>query len=432
MTTEKKLLASENSTYAQCYGIKQSYIGEEFTPRSQLIKKHWIENSEGGGYTKLQGYWHDSDFTSTQENYFNATGINGEPVPAQGLNEKLLSLSKSTLNNHNLAEFSDNISMFAADSSFGWEYPILNSTEANEISDNPNAFNYLKVLRYAFASSYAYSLDNKEGFTFKEDALYQELMLTNGELDIVAEHINVKKIFAVAIKVPANESLGLVEEVIIAFKGTDNLNDTYEDIRLALANLAETDADWQQTAYDFCQSVLQKFPVNRESIASGYQHEKQGKQYNVVLTGHSLGGYTATDSGVRTGIQTRVFSAPGTKIVESIPKFFANTMWLRNVINFRRDFDPVSSAGLRHDENEVEFPAASKLNLIENHFLTPFINDVLEPLAAAQRDNAKLPTDQLPRQLFVMPNTIIGAGLNLRINCWGKVAQTNDVSVCVE
>lgn len=411
--------APKNTTYAQCYGIKASYISNVFTSRSALIKKHWIQNSENQSL-KLGGHWKDNSYFATQENYFTVNQIDGVEVSAENVQQQLIALSKQTLIHNGLEDYAENIAYFANETSIGWEYPAINELEQEQLYTGKDIFSYAKILRYAFASSYAYNLENPGQFDFIDNKLYQSLMLVNGELNIIREIINVNGVYAVAIKVPAIPNKGLEEEIIIAYKGTDNPTDVLEDIKLALANLIETDHKWQKTAYDFCRSIIEEYPPNAESVASGYQRDDV-VGHNIVLTGHSLGAYTAIDSGVRTGIQTRVFSSPGTKIIESISKALANTMWLRNVINFRRNLDPVSSSLMRHDENEVEFPAKSKLNPIQNHFLTPFINELLLPLA--QGDGS---ADLQPQQLFITANATVGAGLKHSVNHWGK--QTLDVT----
>ncbi|WP_194868938.1 hypothetical protein [Pseudoalteromonas sp. PPB1] len=89
-------------------------------------------------------------------------------------------------------------------------------------------------------------------------------------------------------------------------------------------------------------------------------------------------------------------------------------MRLRNVINFRTDYDPISSSALRHDENEVEFPAFPDKNLFVNHSLENMIKERLIPLYHNWQD----PTAR-PSQLFITPDASIGAGLKFRTNVWG-------------
>ena len=119
---------------------------------------------------------------------------------------------------------------------------------------------------------------------------------------------------------------------------------------------------------------------------------------------------------LETGIQTRVFASPGTKIVDEYAKWLANTMRLRNVINFRCEYDVISSSIMRHDENEVEFPTSGT----NPHSLSAMITEILEKLYIDPNTSAAQ-----PKRLFVTPDATIGAGLDARINRWGTIEYTN-------
>ncbi|KAF7780964.1 hypothetical protein PRUB_a5382 [Pseudoalteromonas rubra] len=413
MLDSTPLTTKQDTTFVQSYGIHTGFI-----PRSQLVKKHWM--LAGDDYAKLQGHWHDNALTAIYGNYFVVDKINGVEVSDAQAQATLEELSRVTLAQQFGPQYSNNISFFASDRSVGWEYPVLTPSQAKEISNSLDVIAYNKVLRYAFASAYAYSLEPGGSFAYHDDPLYQKLMLTNGKLEIIDSLLNVDGVYAFAVKVPAIASESLEEEVIIAYKGTNpfNTGDLYEDFKLFFANLAETDIAWQRTAYEFCQHILDQYPPNQASVAPGYQIPETTNSHNVVLTGHSLGGYTAVDSGVRTGIQTRVFASPGTKIIDTYARYFANTMRLRNVINFRTDYDPISSSALRHDENEVEFPAFPDKNLFVNHSLENMIKERLIPLYHNWQD----PTAR-PSQLFITPDASIGAGLKFRTNFWGSTTK---------
>ena len=292
---QKDASTNSDTTYVQGYGIYNNFIA-----RSKLIKKHWLETNTNS-YLTLGGYWKDNSTTAIYENYFVVESINNKKVKPEDVQTKLEQFTQATIENHYGSEYAQNVSFFSANSSLFWEYPILSPIEANEIMSKTDVFSYAKILRYAFASSYAYSLEPGKNFEFENNSNFKALMLNQGRLDIIDSIKDKNGVYAVAIKVPAISKLNLAEEIIIAYKGTNpfNTGDLLEDIKLFFANLKETDIAWQETAYQFCQNIIKDFPPNSQSLASGYQRSQQDNTYNVVLTGHSLGGYTAVDSGVR-------------------------------------------------------------------------------------------------------------------------------------
>jgi len=400
-----------DTTYSQSYGIHKGFIN-----RADLVKKHWmLENND---YVELTGSWKDSGFTSIDENYFVVEKINQQKVSSSEAIAELQAFSRSTMRAKHGENYSHNVAFFASDRSAGWEYPILTQPEADDIATTLNVFDYYKTIRYAFASSFAYSLEDGVDFPFSNDPLYKSLMLSDGTLNIIDQQNDVEGVYAIAVKVPAVSQYQLQEEVIIAYKGTNpaNWNDLVQDGKLTLANVGEWNEAWQRAIYDFCDAVISKYPPNRASVARGYQVPKASKSYNVVLTGHSLGGYNAIDAGVRTGIVTRVFSAPATKIVESYLNIAANTLRLLNVINYRIAYDPISTAFAgRHDENIVEFAAVSN-NPLANHSLDNMINERLKPLLDNWQDK-----QARPQRLFITPDSLSGAGLTKRVNKWGDI-----------
>lgn len=402
-------LASD-STYLQCYGIKDS-----FTPRSDLIEKSWAVNPDNQ-YLKLEGYWKDNAFNADTENYFVVKKIDSVAVSSYEVHSKLDEMCNNTLANKYSNEFTSNITYFASDSSLGYEYPVLSEEEALSINNTQLPFAYNKMLRYALASSYVYSTEQgADPFDFDGDPLFESLMLSAGssQLDIIATYVGNSGVHGVAIKVPAVPAENLEEEIIISFKGTSNGGDVLQDVELMVANLVETDEDWQRDTYDFTQQILAQYPANSASLTRGYQTSTAAQTYNVVLTGHSLGAYTAIDAGVRTGLLTRVFSSPATRIIEKYIEAFANKMRYNNVINMVRETDPVTTLSGRHDENMIYFPSAS--GPAKSHYLTPFIKDILMPLAQQQGT-----ASSIPGYVYVTPDATIGAGLNELINYWGS------------
>jgi len=98
-----------------------------------------------------------------------------------------------------------------------------------------------------------------------------------------------------------------------------------------------------------------------------------------------------------------------------MPNLLSNTMRLNNVINFVRQGDPVSTLTGRHDENMVSYPAAAVAESPDNHFLVPFIKDIIEKLYQNPQD-----TKAMPRYIYVTPDAVLGGGLEKRINDWGS------------
>lgn len=400
-----------DTTYLQCYGVKDS-----FAPRSDLIKKSWAVNASNQ-YLKLDGYWKDNSYNADTENYFIVKAIDSVPVTSEQVHNTLATMCSNTLENKYSNQFISNITYFASNSSVGYEYPVMTEADALTINNTELPVAYNNMLRYAFAASYVYSTEQGASpFSFTNDPIFQQLMLdkNNVELDVIATYVGDSGVHGVAIKVPAVPSKNLKQEIIISFKGTSNGSDVVQDIELVLANLSETDEDWQLEAYNFTQQILAQYPANTESLTRGYKTSTAEKTYNVVLTGHSLGAYTAIDAGVRTGVLTRVFSSPATRIIEKYIHAFANKMRYNNVINMIRETDPVATMSGRHNENMIYFPKAAGSNPANSHFLIPFINDILMPLANDQASAANK-----ARYVYITPDTTTGAGLTELVNFWG-------------
>lgn len=442
-----------DTTYMQCYGV-HAETEHRFVPRSELIQKSWALSTDKS-YVKLAGRWKDNSMTATTENYFVVEQINGHAVPDAEVPQRLAALSKATIAKLYPDVYAENVAAFASDNSVtGYEYPLLSPSQADAIRPATASLNAARILRYAFAANFVYSLEQgADPFAFSDNAAFHELMLFAGaqQLKLVDQVIIPGGMHAVAIKVPALPAKGLDEEIIISYKGTSNRGDFWQDVDLMLANITELDEAWQQQAYTFCQKVMAAHSPSAQSFMPGYQAAEGGAQgCNLVLTGHSLGAYTATDVGLRTGLATRVFSSPATRIIRKYSRVLANQLRLNNVINFVRLTDPVAGMSGRHDENMVYFPAvdpsvtsgpdelvntvienaASILSgplkgalgvswdmaskSLPNHFLAPFISEVL--LKRYQQDSAAE-----PRFVYITPDAMVGAGLDARVNHWGAV-----------
>lgn len=400
-----------DSTYLQCYGVKDS-----FAARSDLIKKSWAVNANNQ-YLKLEGYWKDNGYNADTENYFIVKKIDSNPVTSEQVHSTLATLCSDTLVNKYSTDYISNITYFASNSSMGYEYPVMTEVDALAINTSVLPVAYNSMLRYAFASSYVYSTEQgADPFSFTDNSKFQQLMVDENsvELDVIATYVGDSGVHGVAIKVPAIPSESLEEEIIISFKGTSSGGDVIQDIELMLANLSEKDEDWQVDAYNFTQQILNQYPANTASLTRGYKASNATKTYNVVLTGHSLGAYTAIDAGVRTGLLTRVFSSPATRIIEKYIHAFANKMRYNNVVNMVRETDPVATMSGRHNEKMIYFPKAAGSNPANSHYLTPFINDILMPLANDQATIANKAS-----YVYITPDTSTGAGLIELVNYWG-------------
>jgi hypothetical protein len=401
---------SLDSTYLQCYGVK-----DNFEPRSDLIKKSWAVNPNNQ-YLKLDGYWKDNSYSADTENYFVVKVIDSVPVTSEQVHSVLAGMCSNTLVNKYSDKFISNITYFASNNSYGYEYPVITETDSLAINNTELPVAYNSMLRYAFASGYVYSTEQGAApFPFTDNTKFKQLMVdeNSAELNIIATYVGKSGVQGVAIKAPAVPSKNLEEEIIISFKGTSDGTDVMQDIELMLANLSETDKDWQAEAYQFTQQILAQYPANKASLTRGYKASSAAKTYNVVLTGHSLGAYTAIDAGVRTGILTRVFSSPATRIIEKYTHAFANKMRYNNVINMVREKDPVATMSGRHNENMIYFPEAAGSNPADSHYLTPFINDILIPLA-----NGKTTAANKMSHVYITPDATTGAGLTELVNIW--------------
>lgn len=406
------------TTYLVMYGVCNSYLDDEFVSLSKLVKKEWATNPDGT-YVKLGGYWRDSGTTAIYENYFVVTHINERQLDASAsLNQELTNICRAAMSNK-WSDYATNIVYFASDSSLGYEYPAISKDEESNISSSlDDVFDYRKILRYAFASRYAYFLDDPEQFPFKDNPAFRELMTnTEGQLEIIDQIVGDEAgIYAVAIKAP-QIGADLEEEIIISYKGTSNKWDVWEDVRLSFQNFFESDTDWQKGAFDFFSQVVAQYPPKNSCIQDGYKLVN-GK-HSVVLTGHSLGGYTAIQTGVRTGLVTRAFSSPATKIIDKYVNFFSNTLYRNCAVNFVRNSDPVVYGSGRHSENMVYFAEPNTIVPFSSHYLNPFIQEILLPLAQSPN------LDLNPTSMYITPDVLLGAGINKPINKWSNVVVQN-------
>ena len=104
-----------DSTYVQCYGIKDSYTKDGFTPRSDLILKNWGRTKNNRRYLKVSGQWHDHGRFATSENYFTVEALDGKRYPADEIADRLRELTQCTLAHNKSELYSKHVKYFACD-----------------------------------------------------------------------------------------------------------------------------------------------------------------------------------------------------------------------------------------------------------------------------------------------------------------------------
>ena len=428
---DKGLYAS--TTYLKCYGVftETNSTKSGFIKRSDLIGSSWGYNKYNR-YLKLGGKWNKSGRTETTENYFVVEYIDGEPVNASDVRDILTQACARGIKKRNYkGNYSTTIRYNASNGNLLYDYPILTTKDVLNISKSfDNALDYGKILRYAYGAKYSYSIEvGVEPFPYLNDKIAKEIFLIDNkvkEVDrVTPDHASsTTGSYAVAIEVPAIPSKGLKKEIIISYKGTNFKNnaDRIEDIRLAFKNFNESSAHikWLEEAYNFYKKVTDKYTPCKSSYDVAFQKGKPETEcYNVVITGHSLGAFVAVDVGSRTGIATRVFSTPSTRVIESVLTTFANQMRLNNVITFYRKGDPITLGA--HIENMIQFVSpVDTLNPIGSHSIMPFIEDIL-------RAKYMKTSGTTPLTMKLTPNAMLGAGLNKSINMWGVPRFTDSI-----
>jgi len=416
----------ESTTYLKCYGVftETNATKSGFIKRSDLIGASWGYN-ENNKYLELGGRWNKSGFFTnrTSENYFVLEYIDGKAVDSDDIRDILTQACSRGIKNRDYdGNYYDVVRYNASNGNIRDDYPILTEAEVETIASSfDDALDYGKILRYAYGAKYSYSIEKEaEAFPYLEDSVAKEIFLIDGkakELMRMTPETNDTEIHAVAIEVPASAENGFEKEILISYKGTNpwNGNDVAEDIALAYRNVLESSEHikWENDAYNFYKMVMEKYPACKSSYDISFQEGKpESDCYNVVITGHSLGAFLAVDVGTRTGLVTRAFSTPSTRIIESYVTLFANQMRLNNVFTFYRKGDPVTTGN--HIENLIEFvPPVDTLNPIGSHSLEPFIEEVLK---AKYMKTSKA----LPLAVEITPNAMLGSGLTKRINMWGK------------
>lgn len=391
-----------STTYLKAHAVLSSKTNGKFIADSELVKSDWI-TLPSGKYLELEGTWFKKSITDVNQNYFILKKINYSDSNTSG--NDLKSKLKKICNDHFLSKGFNSIQRieyYASDSSLGYEYPILSNEEHLALENQP--FNYHAILRYALASEYVY--DYKKNDDFKNIDFYQELI----DNEVSKNNSCNENLHAWIVDAPANKNHDLEREVIVAFRGTNNIEHLLEDIQLTIQNFIETNKDWQEESLKILEQAISY--ANKNGILNSIGEP------NVVVTGHSLGGFTATQSAFRLNLKSRVFSSPATKIIGSYSEFFSNSLFKTQSINFVRNKDLVVFSTGRHIENMVYFQESSKINLLANHSISNFIKEIILPNHLNQQNNSGDIIN--PEYIYFYPNAPLGSGLKHSLNNWGK------------
>ena len=478
---------SEDTTYLACYGMNPNGFANRTEVISKTWAYKIDKSGKiGSNYVSLSGKWAKGS-TAMAQNYFILSSIDGKKI-TDNFEEELSSICDKNLKNKlgkelNFSRYFASNSSFG----YEYPILSSKEASKIVSSINPSdVFDVKEILRFAYVAEYAYYVKDEQTPKFypgmtrpdqsdckkeREDASqfglanheikknnsdcgetqdptaelnqlnleeFQEIFGPEGKYKLVAQKVYPEsKLHAVAIKVPSNSDKSK-ENVIIGYKGTSIPIDVLHDARLMIVNFFESSGLVKLTkdALDFYKNVLKDVTDENKGnpvVCQGSIEEPFWGVFtktvpanceNLVITGHSLGGYIGLDVAARTGNMARVFSAPATYVAKNIHSMFASQMRLNNAINFVRKGDPVAVMSGRHLENMVYFPSPS-YNPVDGHFLGKFINQILYPLAFPNRPK-KDPTYNIspnPTHIYVTPDTDLGSGLKSRINCWGSISE---------
>jgi hypothetical protein len=424
------------TTYLKAYAVLESNVNKEFTPQSKLVKSEWVTDSSNG-YIQLIGEWCKKGLTDTSENYFIVSDIvdsKNVSLLNSDLKTSLEGICTTFFKNKAVGPIS-RVEYYASDRALGYEYPILSSFEHENLL-NQQPFDYHAILRFALASEYAYDFKEPketeelvhkvftELFSESDQCLYNtynaedfsnwEINTNHTIANLHAWNVkgakSVESLHAWIVDAPAISTLGLTREVIVAFRGTNCKEHFVEDAKLMVQNFIETNKSWQQESYYIVEQAI-SYALKNNILDS------EGKP-NIVITGHSLGGYTAIQTAFRLNLKSRVFSSPATKVIETYSDGFSNTLFKKQAINFVRNKDVVVAFSGRHEENMVYYPESSYINPLSNHSISNFIKEILIPNHFTQKTNQGVIIN--PQHIYFYPTALVGKGLKYELNTWGK------------
>lgn len=143
---------------------------------------------------------------------------------------------------------------------------------------------------------------------------------------------------------------------VVSFRGTNSLQDVYEDLAIATS-------DKENPQVVSARELLDKLP-------------KGLKNSDIVLTGHSLGGYLAARLGAEEDYKTITFNAFGFKsdYLSSLRQK-GNMKYESDVINYHIEGDLISDSG-EHVGKVIKLPNIGDWNFPQTHRLNSFYSFV--------------------------------------------------------
>ncbi|WP_186646533.1 lipase family protein [Fluviispira vulneris] len=270
------------------------------------------------------------------------------------------------------------ISVSIKNRSLSWQQSIIDAEDNSIVyRTDMSKLNYKDVLDYRFllaliyVSHFAYRTESGQKEADKEFNPY--------DLDYIYNKTGYKIIpYSVFKTKKANiHSVAFINHIdkviILGYKGTSNQIDIKIDAQLMGSNVFQ----FQK----FKQAIKEALQTHKDTVKLVKNIYPNYKEYKFVLTGHSLGGFYASIVAANKGLPARVFSSPSTHFnsgsLFNLFNIFKKYQF-DNVINFVRYSDPVNAFSGRHVENRVYFYQSNQVNILQNHSLIAFINEIFE------------------------------------------------------
>lgn len=217
---------------------------------------------------------------------------------------------------------------------------IVNALGLSEKKDNRK-----KIADMAALSDVVYSFDNE---SFKLPQGYKMEKSITGDNGFQAAAFR-------------NTTTG---QIIISYRGTDDLKDVVSDIQLGL-DIKNSYYDSQiKQSFDFYNSVTQEFGKDK-----------------VSLTGHSLGGNLAQIVGAKNQVETNTFNAPGVT-ESSIEKWVGTIRQSLPIINHIKAGDVIGNYGnhigetIVYPDDKVIWPARTDIGRDVRELRAPIDNTI--------------------------------------------------------